>query len=136
MDDTTFRLSELTAQISRAIRRKSRVLPLAPYLHRALRVIAIEPIRPARLAEALNVSPRAVTGVVDSLTELGFVESHSDPNDRRAKVVETTSAGQQFLASTAAKRADIANDVFGTLTLTEQSELLHLLEKVEEATRE
>lgn len=94
-------------------------------------MISTEPIRPARLAEKLNVTPRAVTDVVDSLTDIGLVEATADPVDRRAKVVACTDAGRDFLTKTAAKRATIANDIFGVLSTREQHQLLRLLEKVE-----
>ena len=135
MSETTNRLGELIARITRDIRRRSRTLPLAPHLYRALRIISTEPVRPARLAEKLNVTPRAVTGVVDSLTQMGLAQASADPADRRAKIVSSTQEGRDFVEKTAVKRAEIAHDVFGVLSASEQNELLRLLEKVEEIGR-
>jgi DNA-binding MarR family transcriptional regulator len=36
------------------------------------------------LAEALGVTPRAITGLVDALTDGGFVTREPHPSDRRA----------------------------------------------------
>lgn len=130
MTEQTLKLGELTAQIAREIRNKSRILPLAPHLNRALRIIAREPIRPARLAEELGVTPRAVTDVVDTLTELGYVATTPDPHDRRAKIITATPATKKFLTETANKRADIYREVFGQLSAVEQDLLLSLLEKI------
>lgn len=130
MTEQTLKLGELTAQIAREIRNKSRILPLAPHLNRALRIIAHEPIRPARLSEELGVTPRAVTDVVDTLTELGYVATTPDPHDRRAKIITATPATKELLTETASKRADIYHEVFGQLSTVEQDLLLSLLEKI------
>lgn len=133
MTERTARLGELNAQIAREIRNKSRILPLAPHLNRALRIIAREPIRPARLAEDLNVTPRAVTDVVDTLTNLGYVTTTPDPRDRRAKIISATDTATTLLTETAEKRAVITEEVFGQLSDVEQDLLVQLFEKVVKA---
>lgn len=42
------------------------------------------------LAEALGVTPRAVTGLVDALADAGFVTREPHPGDRRATLVTFT----------------------------------------------
>lgn len=51
------------------------------------------PCRQQRLAEALGVSPRHVTGLVDALESEGFALRLSHPQDRRAVLVELTDKG-------------------------------------------
>jgi DNA-binding MarR family transcriptional regulator len=46
------------------------------------------------LAEALSVSPRNVTGLVDGLEQTGFVTRERHPDDRRATLVTLTAHGQ------------------------------------------
>ena len=45
------------------------------------------------LAEALGVSARNVTGLVDALAETGFVTREPHPTDRRASLVSFTDHG-------------------------------------------
>lgn len=45
------------------------------------------------LAEALKVSPRNITGLVDALVEGGFVTREPHPTDRRAVLVSLTEHG-------------------------------------------
>lgn len=51
------------------------------------------PCAQQRLAEALGVSPRHVTGLVDALEAEGFARRLSHPHDRRAVLVQLTDKG-------------------------------------------
>ncbi len=57
------------------------------YLHRG------GPMRQRDLADALHVSPRNVTGLLDGLEETGFVARTVHPSDRRATLVTLTEHG-------------------------------------------
>jgi DNA-binding MarR family transcriptional regulator len=48
-----------------------------------------------QLAEALGVTPRNITGLVDALAETGFVTREAHPSDRRATLVTFTAKGRQ-----------------------------------------
>ena len=45
------------------------------------------------LADALRVSPRNITGLVDALVDTGFVSRGPHPTDRRATLVQFTQRG-------------------------------------------
>ncbi len=45
------------------------------------------------LADALRVSPRNITGLVDALVDTGFVTREPHPTDRRATLVQFTQRG-------------------------------------------
>lgn len=45
------------------------------------------------LAQALDVSPASVTGLIDRLTDRGLVERVADPTDRRTRRIRATSQG-------------------------------------------
>lgn len=126
----SFELGEMTTQLARLIRRRSRQLPLAPHQHRALRIIAHQPIRPAQLADALSVTPRAITDVADALVEQGLISVGADPTDRRAKLLTISPRGAEYLESTRAARAQIASELFGTLSPDEREQLGALLQRV------
>lgn len=130
MSDKDLDLGDLTAQIAGQIRRRSKKLPLAPHQTRALRIIVAGDLRPARLAEQLGVTPRAVTDVVDALTDQGLVSTGPDPADRRAKVISASTRGHDYLEATRAARAEISAEMFGVLSPSEQDTLRAMLERV------
>lgn len=123
-------LGELVLQIARRIRGKSRQWPLAPHQARALRIIGSGDLRPARLAEVLHVTPRAVTDVVDSLAEHGFITIQPDPVDRRAKILSVTPAGVSCLEDMKERRHQASDELFASLTSDERAEMWRLLAKV------
>jgi len=63
------------------------------------------------LAEALAVSPRNITGLVDGLVATGFVTRQPHPTDRRATLVSFTEHGQR----TARQLADGHRELAGLL---------------------
>ena len=67
------------------------------------------------LAEALGVSARNVTGLVDALEETGFVTREPHPTDRRATLVTFTERGATVTAEMAAGQQELADLLFGGL---------------------
>ena len=55
------------------------------------------PVTQRVLAEALKVTPRAVTGLVDALVETGLVTREPHPADRRATLVTFTPEGKRLI---------------------------------------
>lgn len=53
-------------------------------------VLAAGELRMSELAARLGVTSSTATGQVDRLVELGLIERHDDPRDRRQVVVSTT----------------------------------------------
>ncbi|HAT6616865.1 TPA: MarR family transcriptional regulator [Corynebacterium striatum] len=123
-------LGELITRLSHLIRRRSRQLPLAPHQNRALRIIARESLRPGKLAEILQVTPRAATEVIDALQAEDLVHVEPDPADRRAKLVSLSPAGHEYIAATKAARAEITQEIFAPLSDAERSTLTRLLREV------
>lgn len=83
-----------------------------------------------RLSEALRVTPRNVTGLVDSLEGDGLVARSAHPSDRRATLVTLTAKGK---AVTAAMRRDqdrFAQDLFSGASSEELASLVSLLDRV------
>lgn len=127
---TPIELGELFLQVSRRLRRHHQSLSLAPHHFRALHVIAAGPLRPARLAERLSVTPRAVTDVVDVLVTEQLITTGPDPSDRRAKILTATDRGRARLDRVRAERAQLAAEQFSRLSAAEQAQLAALLAKV------
>lgn len=123
-------LGELFLQVSRRLRHHQRTLSLAPHQGRALRIIAAEPIRPARLAETLRITPRAVTDVVDTLIAEQLVTVGADPADRRAKIITITDHGRERLERARAERREIAAEFFQGLSPADRAQLAELLQRL------
>lgn len=64
------------------------------------------------LAQALGVSARNVTGLVDALVETGFVTREPHPEDRRARVVTLTAKALAVVGQMAADHAEFARLLF------------------------
>lgn len=126
-------LAELYLRTAHRIRRRSAPsydqFGLTEAQARALRVISrYERPRMADLAQALEVVPRSITSMVDTLEAAGFVARQNDPTDRRATIVVLTDAGTEVLSRVGRMRADAAEQLFAKLGAAEQSELRRILE--------
>lgn len=64
------------------------------------------------LAEALRVSARNVTGLVDALVSTGFVTREPHPTDRRATLVQFTEHGAQVAQGLADGQQEFARLLF------------------------
>ena len=67
----------------------------------------------AALAEALKVTPRNVTGLVDGLVSAGYVERSPHPTDRRALLISLTGHGASVLAVMERQHVELARSLFG-----------------------
>jgi DNA-binding MarR family transcriptional regulator len=87
------------------------------------------------LADALRVSPRNVTGLVDGLAEAGFVSRRAHPTDRRATLVSLTERGAASMAQMAREHQELARLLFGRMEEFEAfaSGLGHVLARLNEA---
>ena len=73
----------------------------------------------SRLAETLDVSLSAATGLVDRVEERGFVERIRVPSDRRIVLVRITAAGRQMLEDVEVLRVGIIQQVLDELDETQ-----------------
>jgi DNA-binding MarR family transcriptional regulator len=70
------------------------------------------------LAEALGVTPRTITGLVDALEETGFVTREPHPGDRRATLVAFTKHGERAAKALERDHIDLARKLFGDMPET------------------
>ena len=68
-----------------------------------------------RLAAAMDVTPRNVTGLVDGLVASGHVTREPHPTDRRATLVTPTPRGLAVIKDNQRSYADLAEQLFGDL---------------------
>lgn len=80
------------------------------------------------ITTTLGCDASNVTGLVDKLVNLEFLERSESPNDRRAKVIKLTKKGERTRTNALHKLAQ--NDIFNSLTSKELDTLVHLLSKL------
>jgi len=78
------------------------------------------------LANALDVSPRNITGLVDHLEEDGLVERVPDPEDRRSVRARVTTEGQKKLDAIRNEMHQARDTIVGNFTDEELIQLRHL----------
>ncbi len=64
------------------------------------------------LADALQVTPRNITGLVDGLVVTGFVTREPHPTDRRATLVQFTEHGTKTMTAMAQDHKELADTLF------------------------
>ena len=69
----------------------------------------------SRLADMLDVSVSAATGLIDRIEERGFVERIRVPSDRRVVLVRITPVGHQLLDDVEVLRSEIIEQVLDRL---------------------
>jgi len=82
------------------------------------------------LADALGVTPRNVTGLVEALQEASFVERNAHPRDRRAILVTLAPRGRRPAGAMQADRDRLASFLFDDLSSRDESALAKALDRV------
>ena len=86
------------------------------------------PLRMGDLGDALGVTPRYVTAVVDALERDGLARRTADPTDRRALLVELTPEGKRAAGGLTASHVRLHAELLGVLDEERRHELLACLE--------
>jgi DNA-binding MarR family transcriptional regulator len=73
------------------------------------------PTTQAQLAEAIGVTPRNVTTLVDALEATGFARRTPHPSDRRAVLVELTERGLSVMETMDAEHRALGDDLVAGL---------------------
>lgn len=82
------------------------------------------------LAEALDVSARNVTGLVDALEQTGFVVRRPHPEDRRATLVTLTEQGAAVFEEMGRGHEELARVLFAEMPADELDGLVRGLDSV------
>ncbi len=101
---------------------------------RAFAVLAIvaDDVRPSQreLADFLRLDPSQIVVLVDDLERRGLVERLPDPDDRRAKVVVATPAGERLAADARAAARAADDRTYAALTPAAREHLTGLLRRI------
>lgn len=88
------------------------------------------------LAEAMDVSPRNVTGLVDGLVAEGFVTREPHPRDRRATLVTLTRRGTSAVRRLEREHEEFVSLLFGAMPTNRVKDLARTLRAVVERLQE
>jgi len=115
--DAIDRLMQLSMLISSDLSRYERESGLtAPRIHLLWQLGLDGPTTQQRLAAAMDVTPRNVTGLVDGLVASGHVTREPHPTDRRATLVTPTAAGRAVIEENQHSYDALAHQLFGELS--------------------
>jgi len=90
------------------------------------------PCSQRRIAEALGLSARAVSGLIDTLEQSGFVIRQDDPNDRRAHVISLSAHSSELCDRMQADREELASSLLSALPARDASVVITGLEAITE----
>jgi DNA-binding MarR family transcriptional regulator len=88
------------------------------------------PVLMRALSEAVGVSPRTITGLVDALEASGWVERRAHPSDRRATIVALTPAAEVSFARLLQGYQGLARDLVSGVPVADQQSTLRVLEHI------
>lgn len=88
------------------------------------------PVTMGALAQAIDLTPRAVTRIVDGLEADGYAIRETDESDRRITNVALTTNGRRFLKSVFPDVVARFGSLFAVLDPRETGELVRVLEKL------
>lgn len=94
---------------------------------------AAEPITPSRLAEELDVTPGAVTQLVERLRADGILEQHPHPDDARSRIVRLTADAAREVAAYEGAVIEVVAPAFAALDDDELARLAELLARAVDA---
>jgi len=140
--DTAARLRAAIGRLHRRLRPTSAGTQagLTPTRISILQTVVREgPIRLSELADAEGVNPTMLSRVVGDLGDAGLLDRVSDPDDRRAALVQATPEGRRLSERMRRERTDVLSRALASLPATELAKLeraLPALERLAEALKE
>lgn len=82
------------------------------------------------LADALKVTPRNVTTLIDGLEKTGFVKRRDHPNDRRAILLDLTPSGKEIADRLKRETQELAKALFAGLSPAKLEQFVETLDLV------
>jgi DNA-binding MarR family transcriptional regulator len=87
------------------------------------------------LSEHLEITNAATSQLVEKLVQARLLERAEDPNDRRAKQVSLTLAGEEMIEKAIAERSRWVDDLVTVLNVEEQQKVTEAFEILTEASQ-
>lgn len=130
------RLRAVVGKLSRRLRPTFAGTGLTPTRVSVLfSVVRMGPLRLTELAEVEGLNPTMLSRVIAELAAQGLVRRVTDPQDRRAALVDATPEGKQLREQIISERSDVLSVQLSDLTAAERralDEALPILEALAE----
>ena len=126
------RLRIVLTRIARALDRQSRGHTLTSTQASVLATAArLGPVRITELAEIEGINPTMMSRIVGKLEDAGLLHRRADPDDRRAALVEPTTAGRELQRHVREERTRLLAEHLATLPAGHSDGLLDALPHLE-----
>jgi DNA-binding MarR family transcriptional regulator len=126
------RLRIALARIARALDRQSRGHILTGTQASVLATAArLGPVRITELAEIEGINPTMMSRIVGKLEDAGLLHRRADPDDRRAALVEPTTAGRELQRHVREERTRLLSEHLATLPVGHSDGVLDALPHLE-----
>lgn len=89
-----------------------------------------EPMTMGQISHMLDLTPRAITGLMTGLEGKSYISRTKDKSDRRITWVKLTPVGKAFLKIARPDAASKLSSLFEVLSKREQVELVRIIEKL------
>jgi DNA-binding MarR family transcriptional regulator len=130
-DDLGWGLGVVFRRYQKAATEAMSDLPISPRGYQVLsRATQGEPRRQLSLAHDLGIDRTVMTYLLDDLEQAGLVERRPDPNDRRARLVSATEAGNELLCDVQRALDAAEEQVLGALDQVDRAAFRTLLQKL------
>ena len=130
--DDVVRLRIALARIARALDRQSRGHSLTGTQASVLATAArLGPVRITELAEVEGINPTMLSRIVGKLEDAGLLHRRADPDDRRAALVEPTTAGRELQRHVREERTRLLAEHLATLPAAHTDGVLDALPHLE-----
>lgn len=121
-DTLGFVLTDVARMLRSAFERRINTagLGLTPGEARTLvRIATLEGSRQLEIAQRMGIEPMTLSTYLDRLQSLGFIERRPDPGDRRAKLIFTTTAAVELIASIRIEQTELMQHVTSGMDVAE-----------------
>ncbi|MDR1045781.1 MAG: MarR family transcriptional regulator [Candidatus Adiutrix sp.] len=113
------------------LRRRRNAGPMPPAQGRLLRLLAsVGPVTQRQLAEMLDMRSASLSELLNKLEKPGWIRRRPNEEDKRTIDIMLTEEGENMLRSVGDDRAEMAEEVFGSLSQDELVQLHSLLGKL------
>jgi DNA-binding MarR family transcriptional regulator len=133
--DIAPRLRTVVGKLSRRLRPTLAGTGLTPTRISVLfSIVRLGPLRLTELADVEGLNPTMLSRVIAELQREGLVARVTDPQDRRAALVEATPAGRALREQILSERSDVLSVQLGQLSAAERRALAEALPVLEALT--
>jgi DNA-binding MarR family transcriptional regulator len=88
------------------------------------------------IGERFDITNAAASQLVEKLVQSGLIQREEDPNDRRARLLNLTDRGREFIQQGIEERYRWVNQLAGKLTAEERTKVAEALTILTEAAKE